>query len=113
MGQKLESRSGFRLNTPNYITTPSEAIVSVDYSSHLKILELEWRNENGESKIYHYLNVRKDIYQLILELKTKIDSLSKHSTKYTRDRYSIGRFISLNVRDVYDYYELIAVDEPT
>jgi len=47
--------------------------------SGLKILELERQDESGDSRVYHHLNVKKEIYRMILKLKKNIDPLRELS----------------------------------
>lgn len=105
---KLPPQIRVRLSTKNFIKTPfSEAIKSIDYSIKLKLLEIEFKEENGNDKVYHYLGVERRIFENILHLKKTIDSLPTPLPKKLREIYSLGRFVNQQVKPQYDYYELI------
>ena len=109
MGRKLQSRTGPRLNTKNFIKTPlSKAVISIDYSAKLKLLEIEFRDNQ---QIYHYKNVKKDVYEKLLMLKKLRESRSSFSEEKVEEKYSIGKFVNQKVKTPHDYYELQVLEE--
>jgi len=100
---KMEPRLGLRLGTKKFVTVDSDAVTSIDYSQKLKLLEVEFRDNQ---KIYHYLQVSKSIYENLLKLKKIKESLKVSGEKDPEHNYSIGKFINLEVKPRYDYYDL-------
>lgn len=103
MIRQLYPKHQGRLNTENFIRMPSTAITSIDYSSKLKLLEIEFRDNQ---KIYHYKNVEKDVYEELLHLKKLRESESGLPEAELEKRYSIGKFVNQKVKPEHDYYEL-------
>jgi hypothetical protein len=54
---KLKDKYKGRLNTKNFRRVNSQAIISIDYYTKLKIVEIEYKT----GKIYHYLDIDKTI----------------------------------------------------
>ena len=90
---KLPDKYGERLYTKNFRIVTSEAAISIDYYPKLKIVEIEYKT----GKIYHYLNINKEIWKKFLEFADKGKGLG---TYINQD------FKNMIDRDNHDYYEL-------
>jgi hypothetical protein len=85
----LKSRKDKRLSTENFKHVSSRAVRSIDFSSLKNILEVKFIT--GE--VYHYLNVKKKLWNTILGI--------------IKSRESLGAFINQQVKPYHDYYQLI------
>ena len=97
---KLPDIYSDRLHTKNFRRITSEAAISIDYYSKLKIIEIEYKN----GKIYHYLNMNKKVWNKFLEFANKGKGLGAYINqdfKYMIDENNYG------------YYELIVVPKYT
>ncbi len=93
---KLPDKHGSRLNTKNYRRVTSDAVISIDYYTKLKIVEIEYKTEN----IYHYLRINKDTWGKFLEFADKGKGLGTYINK---------NFKEMVVENNCDYYELIVI----
>ena len=94
MNMKLPDKYGKRLHTRNFRRVTSEAAISVDYHSKLKIIEIEYKT----NKIYHYLQMNKKVWNKFLEFANKGKGLGIY----------INRDFKIMIdENNYDYYELI------
>jgi len=88
----LKPGKGKRLATRNFMHVRSRAVRSIDFSFRENILEVKFIS--GE--IYHYINVKKKLWKMILDVIESGESL--------------GAFINQQVKPYYDYYQLIVND---
>lgn len=91
---KLADKFGERLYTKNYRIINSHAALSMDYHVKLKIVEIEYKT----SKIYHYLDIDKKVWNKFITFANKGEGL--------------GTYLNQNFKKMieeynYDYYELI------
>lgn len=91
---KLPDKYGRRLHTKNFRRVSSEAAISIDYDSKLKIIEIEYKT----GKTYQYLDMNKKVWNRFLEFADKGKGL--------------GAYINQDFKCVvdendYDYYEVI------
>ena len=91
---KLPDKYSLRLHTKNFRRVTSEATLSIDYSSKIKIIEIEYKT----GKIYHYLQMNKKMSNKFLEFANKEKGLGAYINQ---------EFKNLVTENDYDYYELI------
>lgn len=89
---KLPDKYGARLNTENYKEVKSAAATSIDYYPKLKIIEIEF----SSGSIYHYLNVKKPVWNKFLAFAAKGKGLGEFISQF-KQPYNDG---------VERYYEL-------
>jgi hypothetical protein len=94
MNMKLPDKYGSRLHTKNFRRVTSEAANSIDYDSKLKIIEIEYKTR----KIYHYLDMNKEVWNKFLEVADKGKGLGVYINQ---------DFKNMITEYDYDYYELI------
>jgi hypothetical protein len=90
---KLRDKYGVRLNTKNFRKVTSEAALSIDYDQRLKIIEIEYLNED----VYHYLNSNNKEWTKMIEFANKEKGL--------------GGYINHDFKDKHDYYKLMVLNE--
>lgn len=96
MNMKLPGKYGERLHTKNFRRVTSEAAISIDYESKLKIIEIEYKTR----KIYHYLEMNKNVWNKFLELADKGKGLGAYINQ---------DFKNMLDENENDYYQLFQV----
>jgi hypothetical protein len=90
---KFPDKYGVRINTKNFRRVESDAALSIDYDQRLKIIEIEFINND----VYHYLKSNKKEWDKFIELANKGSSL--------------GTYINQEFKKRHNYYKLIVVPD--
>ena len=96
---KDQDHYGDRLRTSNFKRVNSRAVNSIDYDERLKIIEIEYKT--GE--IYHYTNMNKKEWKMLLECLKEGNSLGGYLNARFKPRFEDEK------NRKYKYYKLIVL----